>query len=277
MTSPRFRRDAVRYYNTEDGLRLIENGVYGFIVLLNTERTRGNLGQSQRFYILSGADTPGDAFPGSRVDRGPGGAARVALVERPSALARDPDPAVRWTPRPAGVCRPHQPAACPGPDGGDPVSPPGPAGAAAPVSRRPGRGPSPRPPQTRSRMTEERLQAEFAVGTRHQMGAALMAQEPAQAAFLAAAQFRVPDAQIPGENEQLGEGDRLEIIRRRRAVQVDEQIPGAQQRPGIQGRGVGLSARKMRASAESRACRRRLASKVAMDTGRGRCAVPGRW
>ena len=64
MTSPRFRRDAVRYYNTEDGLRLIENGVYGFIVLRNTERTRGELGHSQRFYILSGADTPGGRFPG---------------------------------------------------------------------------------------------------------------------------------------------------------------------------------------------------------------------
>jgi len=63
MTSPRFRRDAVRYYNTEDGLRLIENGAYGFIVLRSTERTREGPGRSQRFYIISGADTPGGRFP----------------------------------------------------------------------------------------------------------------------------------------------------------------------------------------------------------------------
>lgn len=63
MASTRLRRDAVQYYNSEDGLRLIADGNYGFIALRCMDRMRDGPGGAQRYYVLSGAQTREGRFP----------------------------------------------------------------------------------------------------------------------------------------------------------------------------------------------------------------------
>lgn len=63
MASTRLQRYEVQFQNTEDGLRLITDGNYGFIALRQMEREPTEGGRPPRAYVLSGANRVGGKFP----------------------------------------------------------------------------------------------------------------------------------------------------------------------------------------------------------------------